>query len=164
MHDTSPDPILNYRGKPTSRPLIEFQLISQPPRKDLFLLIRIAFFLLTFMLITGGNICFRLLGRTWFAGTTADGFALMQLHPNYAERLDGFLLHARPPEFVHAVLAQPDWPYARWYFPPTWLLVTLWTIALLLTWQLTRIKKPKSNPEHVISNSSQPHRPAPRPT
>jgi hypothetical protein len=146
----SHEPTLDYRGKNMSRPLFEFQLISQPPKQDLFFLIRTLFLAISLLVYFAGGIHFRI-GTTLYACISHHGILLMHMHPNYAERFPALALGSRLPEFVATIQSFKTWPYAQWTKLPLWPALLPWAALLALTWRLTRLKKTKPAPEPASS-------------
>jgi hypothetical protein len=139
---TPPTPTLDYRRKDPYLPLIQFQLISQPPRRDIFLLIRTAFILTSLAIYAAGGIHFRI-GSTWYACIDHEALLLMHMHPNYAERFPVLAISPRPPEFVRSILYYRTWPYAKWIELPVWPIVVIWIAILAIIWHPTRVNKSK---------------------
>jgi hypothetical protein len=141
--------IIDYRGKDISphKPMI--QLISQPPRKDMFFLIRSLFVLFSVAVFVAGGVHLRI-GSTRFVAITQEGILLMQMHPNYATDLPYFDFRDRHPRFTF--LAYPHWPYAKWITLPIWPVLVAWPVVFAILWWLTRLKRPRSKSVSVSTS------------
>jgi hypothetical protein len=157
MTTHAPKSVLEYRGKEMSPRQSAFQFRrSTPPINDLLALIRITLLWITlysFLMRPGVGIRF---GAAWYVDFAGNQILIMRLHPNYSERLSGFFLENKRPDFVHSILGQGDWPYARWTTIPAQPLILLWLVVCVLIWRFTRMRRLHSSYLKHSPQKSQP--------